>query len=130
MAPAVIVPVHRALCAFFVVSATHILPTLRPLTRPTKLNATFAASLRLNENVVPTGGLLAMRAREPPLRQRLADRDFLLILIGALMAVGVHMIFQAMVEARPKLNPGKISDSTKPRADQGRRRPAQDLHRR
>jgi hypothetical protein len=29
-------------------------------------------------------------------------RDFLLVLIGALMAVGVHMIFQAMVESRPK----------------------------
>lgn len=39
-------------------------------------------------------------------------RDFLLVLIGALMAVGVHMIFQAMVEARPKRGSARPPDAT------------------
>lgn len=41
-------------------------------------------------------------------------RDFLLILIGALMAVGVHMIFQAMVEARPKHKSGRSGGAGSP----------------
>ncbi len=46
-------------------------------------------------------------------------RDFLLVLIGALMAVGVHMMFQAIVEARPKREsdgPGQAGSPDAPAA--------------
>ena len=48
--------VQRRLCSFFLVCATHFFPTLRPPAGSVKVNVTLAGSLRLKENVVPTGG--------------------------------------------------------------------------
>src|SRR5438270_4157921 len=60
--PAIIVRVHFGLRLLLCVCATHLCPTRRPVTAWVKVRRTLAASLRVNPNVVPTGGL-GLRAR-------------------------------------------------------------------
>src|SRR5277367_5308876 len=60
--PATIVRVQRALPLFSLVWATQRLALRRPGALVVYTNATLAGSLRLNEKIVPSGGLLLVWA--------------------------------------------------------------------
>src|SRR5271165_4990700 len=73
--PAMTMRAQGRLLLFFLIGATHVVPTLRPLAGSVNVNSTRACSLRSKENVVPILGFSSLRLLTLNWASRLPSRQ-------------------------------------------------------